>query len=96
MVGSAPFGLERNKGKWNNREGERGGMKEGRRNMFVVQMSVRAQRAASAAAAASCLFRHSHSLSLSSLLLLDAHDPLFGHVDKLGEEIHPPAPVVEN
>ena len=58
--------------------------------MFVVQMSV---RAASAAAAASCLFRHSHSLSL---LLLDAHDPLFGHVDKLGEEIHPPAPVVEN
>ena len=76
-------------------------MKEGRRNMFVVQMSVRAQRAASAAAAASCLFRHSHSLSLSlslslPLLLLDAHDPLFGHVDKLGEEIHPPAPVVEN
>ena len=94
MVGSAPFGLERNKGKWNNREGGReggGGMKEGRRNMFVVQMSVRA--ASAAAAAASCLFRHSHSLSL---LLLDAHDPLFGHVDKLGEEIHPPAPVVEN
>ena len=36
------------------------------------------------------------SLSLSPLLLPDAHDPLFGHVDKLGEEIHPPAPVVEN
>ena len=86
MVESALFGLER---RGSGIIGRRIGwvhwvvwLYEGRWNMFVVHMSgLRRQHTA----AASRLLIQALPLSLLLLLLLlVAHDPLFGHVDKLG------------
>ena len=63
--------------------------------MFVVQMSDwMAQRGREGSRRRHCkLLIQALPLSLLLLLLHVAQDPLFGHVDKLAEQIHPLHPL---